>query len=569
MRKQIAAALVGLMTVSAAGTFSVSAAELHFSGSINTDGVVSVSGYGNPGYVSVEIIRGKEDAVLESYENREITDSVLTDAAAVGEDGAFSFQWRLPSEEDNLPAEERYYTAVIGNTDNYISPQERALTLYYAKDSEITDALALVKQAIGNGESKNLKSILEENADVLQINGLLKDADYTENQDKVMEIMIASDKQTDFAKTEDVAEELSKSIGLAAILNADEAGFKTAVKRYGTVLDLDTTKFDKDTKLAAAMSACAKSVFAEYGLKQTAKAKEAFYFIEAVGAVNTASRGKLIETIEAYKSVFEIDTTQLSVSMQQTIAGNMCVADSSKAYKNVAEIKSAYQSAKASASDTKVTPGGGGGGGRGSSGGGFSGGVIEVAPTETTEPEKVEIFSDLGDVLWAKNYIESLAKNGIISGKGEKIFDPNAPVLREEFIKMLVLAINLPNAESEAAFTDMESGAWYTPYISSASEGGLLRGYDDGRIGIGLSISREEAAVLLARAAEKAKMEIEPSESLDYTDASEISEFAIDAVKTCLSAELMQGNEQKQFLPKASITRAECAKVIFCLMDLL
>lgn len=569
MRKLVAAVLIGVMTASVTGTFSVSAAELRFSGSISPDGVITVSGYGNPGYVSVEVIRGKEDAVLSSYENRKMEDSVVSDAAEVGEDGAFTLWWRLPTGEESFPADKRYYTAVIGNTDTYTALQERTLSLYYAKESEITDALIQVKQAIKSGTSKTLQTALTENADVLQINGLLKDYDYTKNCDKVLETMIASDKQTDFTEVEDVTEALSKSIGVAAILAADETSFEAAIKRYGTILELDTTKYDEDAKLAAAMSTCAGSVFEEYGLKQTEKAKDAFYTVEAVGSVNIAARGKLIETIEDYKSIFGIDTTELSVSLKNMIAGRMCVTDASKAYRSVAEIKSAYQTAKDSIAYTTITTGGGGRGGSGSLSGSISGGVIEVAPTETTEPKEVEIFSDLGDVSWAKNYIESLAKNGIISGKGEKIFAPSAPVLREEFIKMLTLAIKLPDAESEAVFTDMEMDAWYVPYINAATESGLLRGYDDGRIGIGLPISREEAAVLLARAAENAGLVIAPAKNLTYTDTLNISEFALDAVKTCLSAKVMHGNEQNQFLPKASITRAECAKVIFCLMDLL
>ena len=134
---------------------------------------------------------------------------------------------------------------------------------------------------------------------------------------------------------------------------------------------------------------------------------------------------------------------------------------------------------------------------------------------------------------------------------------------------MTFLQLELPAAETEAGFSDAEADAWYTPYVNAAVEKGLLQGYDNGTIGIGASITREEAATLIARAADYAGCEIIPSEALTFEDALEISEFAADAVRACQGAKIIQGNEQNQFLPRNPITRAECAKMIFCLMDLL
>ena len=47
-----------------------------------------------------------------------------------------------------------------------------------------------------------------------------------------------------------------------------------------------------------------------------------------------------------------------------------------------------------------------------------------------------KIFDDLDTVAWAEESINKLYKLGAISGKGEKIFDPNASITREELCKI-------------------------------------------------------------------------------------------------------------------------------------
>ena len=98
-----------------------------------------------------------------------------------------------------------------------------------------------------------------------------------------------------------------------------------------------------------------------------------------------------------------------------------------------------------------------------------------------------------------------------------------------------------------------------------------MRGYADGSFGIGKSITREEAAVLIYRAAVNAGKNTSPSSEsgLSFTDAEDISEFATEGVKGCVELKIIQGNDNNMFLPNNSITRAECAKMICCLLDII
>ena len=74
---------------------------------------------------------------------------------------------------------------------------------------------------------------------------------------------------------------------------------------------------------------------------------------------------------------------------------------------------------------------------------------------------------------------------------------------------------------------------------------------------------------LISRAADHENCEITAAAHLNFEDSLDISEFAADAVKRCVGAGMIQGDENNMFRPKASITRAECAKIIFCLINLI
>ena len=327
------------------------------------------------------------------------------------------------------------------------------------------------------------------------------------------------------------------------------------------------------------MARCAESVIKECDPKSPDQAKEAFYNIEAVAAVNIADRGNVIEVIQKYNSVFGIDTASLSTDKSNSIARAICVADVSKEYANISSIKSAYSAALSTGSQSNT----GSIGGLSSYGGSAfvspsGNGVGSTGKTEIAVPdnssanileENNSIFKDLGTVPWAEQYINRLALIEIVNGKGDGIFDPDSPVTREEFTKMLALALELPESEDEAYFSDLDRNEWYMPYINSVMEAGLINGHDDGTFGIGQPITREEAVTLIARAAEYSDYTISYDVQLPFEDVKEISEFAVDAVKACYLMEIISGNDLNQFLPLNSITRAECAKIICCLIELL
>lgn len=214
-----------------------------------------------------------------------------------------------------------------------------------------------------------------------------------------------------------------------------------------------------------------------------------------------------------------------------------------------------------STSQDRPTGGGNGyrepSGGGSSHGGGSTGNVNSYSDIKTTTDIKV-IFTDIEHVAWAKESIISLAKKGILSGRGDGTFAPDDNVTRGEFCKMITLAFGIYDKAYECSFKDVSKDAWYYSYIASAKACGLVNGRDDGSFGANDTITREEMAAIALRAIKSSKA----SEAEKFVDDSEISSYAKDAVYTLKSLGVMDGVGNNMFAPKESVTRAMAAKVI-------
>jgi len=177
-------------------------------------------------------------------------------------------------------------------------------------------------------------------------------------------------------------------------------------------------------------------------------------------------------------------------------------------------------------------------------------------------------FSDISNVKWAVEAIESLAARGVISGLGDGTFRPNNKVTRAEFIKMLMIALELESEEAECTFSDVEEGAWYYEPIAVAQKLGIVSGKGDGTFGVNDEILRQDMAVMIYRAARLIGIEL--GDSIDaepFTDEAEISGYAKEAVVAMQKAGIINGMGDGRFAPKNNATRAEAAVIIYKLFE--
>jgi len=168
------------------------------------------------------------------------------------------------------------------------------------------------------------------------------------------------------------------------------------------------------------------------------------------------------------------------------------------------------------------------------------------------------VFSDCGGYEWAIDSINKLYKLNIISGNGNGEFSPEASVKREEFVKMLVIALGLDIVKTESSFDDIADDAWYKDYIVTAVENGLISGVGDNKFGAGNAISREDIAVIVARAFNL----FSDDSDVTFEDKNNVSDYAVSAVNALSANEIIKGDDKNCFNPKNSASRAETAVIL-------
>ena len=201
------------------------------------------------------------------------------------------------------------------------------------------------------------------------------------------------------------------------------------------------------------------------------------------------------------------------------------------------------------------------------SGGGpgiIAGGNVGTVTTPNTDSNYKPDFQDLDSVEWARTAINGLAMRGMISGRDQYTFDPNANITRAEYCQILMGAINALNAKGESTFADVPSTAWYYNAVSVASQLGIVSGYGDGNFGPNDLITRQDMALMTYKTAKIMNKSLEPvNAEITFEDSHEIADYAFEAVMTLQKAGIINGMTDTTFEPLSNATRAQSAKVIF------
>src|SRR5690606_22554503 len=135
---------------------------------------------------------------------------------------------------------------------------------------------------------------------------------------------------------------------------------------------------------------------------------------------------------------------------------------------------------------------------------------------------------------WAKEQVELLASKLLLNGVNQDRFAPEQNVNRAEFASMLTRALGLGEQFNEGVmFSDIDAETWYAGEVGAAALSGLVSGFGDGKFRPAEQITREQLAVMAARAMAFAGKSAEAGASsslMVYTDEVAISDWARTAV---------------------------------------
>lgn len=209
---------------------------------------------------------------------------------------------------------------------------------------------------------------------------------------------------------------------------------------------------------------------------------------------------------------------------------------------------------------TNTSSGGSGGGGSSNSSSGSSSNKNSDDEDSTVELQSTSVATPFTDIVghWAATYIDNLRLKGIVNGKFEGTFAPDAQITRAELVKIVVnlYQLNKMDTISVKPFSDVEIDTWYATYIEAAKTAGVLEGYSDGTFKPNQAISRVEALKILLVASRKDLA----AEVSTFTDTAESDWYAM-YINYAKAKGLIQGYADGSFGPNKQITRGEFAKL--------
>ncbi len=114
------------------------------------------------------------------------------------------------------------------------------------------------------------------------------------------------------------------------------------------------------------------------------------------------------------------------------------------------------------------------------------------------EQDYGESFKDVKPGAWYANNVAFAKQAGILEGYEDGSFRPERSITRAEAAKMIALALKIPERPiRERAFPDVKPGAWYTDYITLLEQYSVVDGYEDGTYRPNRNISRAEAIKMI------------------------------------------------------------------------
>lgn len=186
--------------------------------------------------------------------------------------------------------------------------------------------------------------------------------------------------------------------------------------------------------------------------------------------------------------------------------------------------------------------------------------VVEVIFAAVQQPSTGSAnFSDVPANQWYASAVSYVTQRGLFSGVSETQFAPSQSMTRGMLVSVLY-RFNGTSHTGSSPFADVSSNAWYGNAVSWAYANNLVSGVSDTSFAPNTPITREQAAVMLARYLKFSGVALE-SGTPDFQDTASISGYAKESVGAMQKAGLLSGDNEGNFRPDAQITRAEIASI--------
>ena len=155
-------------------------------------------------------------------------------------------------------------------------------------------------------------------------------------------------------------------------------------------------------------------------------------------------------------------------------------------------------------------------------------------------------------------YLDKMVNWGFMRGDIQGNLRPDNNITRAEFVTIINRAFGYKKIGT-TPFKDVKESDWYSDDVAIAYNVGYINGTSKSTFSPTKEITREEAAVILAR---NLMMQASVGESTSFTDSRELSSWSRGLVDTAASYKLISGYPDGSFRPHNPITRGETAIMV-------
>jgi S-layer homology domain len=191
--------------------------------------------------------------------------------------------------------------------------------------------------------------------------------------------------------------------------------------------------------------------------------------------------------------------------------------------------------------------------------------MTAVLPSVLPSPtSSTPAFTDVPDQYWGKDYITILKERGVLEDFGSGKFDPNAPITRGEYAKMLDRAFDRPVSQQVLEFKDIPTTYPRRVALDKAVKMGFMSGYPKAKFAPDEKIPRYQMQISLAKGMNLSVPSDAEAMLAKYPDAKDLPSYARPKMGAAIASGFVVKDEQNNKLqPVKAATRGEAAALIY------
>ncbi len=171
-------------------------------------------------------------------------------------------------------------------------------------------------------------------------------------------------------------------------------------------------------------------------------------------------------------------------------------------------------------------------------------------------------YADVSSSAWYYNSVRKVTQWGLFTGTSSSLFSPDAAMTRAMFVSVLYRYEGSPGVSGSTPFTDLTQSYYYNAVLW-ASQNGIVTGTSSTTFSPDAYVTRQQMVVFLYRyCGSYKKYNVSAAASLSgYSDANQISSYALDAMKWAVAKGYISGTSSTSLSPQAVATRAQVSEI--------